>query len=73
MSVLGRVNYSFDSRYNASLTLRADGSSRFAKDHKWGWFPSAGFSWNIDKEKFIHLGKQVDFLQLRLSAGIVGN
>ena len=72
-SVLGRVNYSFDSRYNASLTLRADGSSRFAKDHKWGWFPSAGFSWNIDKEKFIHLGKQVDFLQLRLSAGIVGN
>ena len=72
-SVLGRVNYSFYSRYNASLTLRADGSSRFAKDHKWGWFPSAGFSWNIDKEKFIHLGKQVDFLQLRLSAGIVGN
>ena len=72
-SVLGRVNYSFDSRYNASLTLRADGSSRFAKDYKWGWFPSAGFSWNIDKEKFIHLGKQVDFLQLRLSAGIVGN
>lgn len=72
-SVLGRVNYSFDSRYNASLTLRADGSSRFAKDHKWGWFPSAGFSWNIDKEKFIHLGKQIDFLQLRLSAGIVGN
>lgn len=72
-SVLGRVNYSFDSRYNASLTLRADGSSRFAENHKWGWFPSAGFSWNIDKEKFIHLGKQVDYLQLRLSAGIVGN
>ena len=72
-SVLGRANYSYDSRYNASLTLRADGSSRFAQNHKWGWFPSAGFSWNIDKEKFIHLGKNVDFLQLRLSAGIVGN
>ena len=72
-SVLGRANYSYDSRYNASLTLRADGSSRFAKNHKWGWFPSAGFSWNIDKEKFIHFGKNVDFLQLRLSAGIVGN
>ena len=72
-SVLGRANYSYDSRYNASLTLRADGSSRFAKNHKWGWFPSAGFSWNIDKEKFIHFGKDVDFLQLRLSAGIVGN
>ena len=72
-SVLGRVNYSYDSRYNASLTLRADGSSRFAKNHKWGWFPSAGFSWNIDKEKFVHFGKNVDFLQLRLSAGVVGN
>ena len=72
-SVLGRANYSYDSRYNASLTLRADGSSRFAQNHKWGWFPSAGFSWNIDKEKFVHLGKDVDFLQLRLSAGIVGN
>lgn len=72
-SVLGRANYSYDSRYNASLTLRADGSSRFAKNHKWGWFPSAGFSWNIDKEKFVHFGKNVDFLQLRLSAGIVGN
>ena len=72
-SVLGRANYSYDSRYNVSLTLRADGSSRFAKNHKWGWFPSAGFSWNIDKEKFIHFGKDVDFLQLRLSAGIVGN
>ena len=72
-SVLGRLNYSYDSRYNASLTLRADGSSRFAKNHKWGWFPSAGFSWNIDKEKFVHFGKSVDFLQLRLSAGVVGN
>ena len=72
-SVLGRANYSYDSRYNASLTLRADGSSRFAKNHKWGWFPSAGFSWNIDKEKIVHFGKNVDFLQLRLSAGIVGN
>ena len=72
-SVLGRLNYSFDSRYNASLTLRADGSSRFAENHKWGWFPSVGLSWNIDKEKFVRLGKQVDFLQLRLSAGVVGN
>lgn len=72
-SWLGRINYSFDSRYNASLTLRADGSSRFAKNNKWGWFPSVGFSWNIDKEKWIHLGRQVDYLQLRLSGGAVGN
>lgn len=72
-SVLGRINYSFDSRYNASLTLRADGSSRFAENHKWGLFPSAGLSWNIDKEKFFSAGKVVDYLQLRLSVGTVGN
>ena len=72
-SVLGRVNYSFDSRYNASLTLRADGSSRFARNHKWGWFPSLGLSWNIDRERWLHLGKDVDFVQLRASVGVVGN
>ncbi len=72
-SVLGRVNYSFSNRYNASVTLRADGSSRFSKNHKWGWFPSIGLSWNLDKESWLHLGKWVDYLQLRLSAGVVGN
>ena len=72
-SWIGRVNYSYDSRYNVSLTLRADGSSRFAKDHRWGWFPSLGASWNIDREKWVHLGKQVDFIQLRASIGRVGN
>ena len=72
-SWLGRVNYSFDSRYNVSLTLRADGSSRFAKDHRWGWFPSLGLSWNVDRERWLHLGKNVDFIQLRASLGVVGN
>ena len=72
-SWIGRVNYSYDSRYNASLTLRADGSSRFAKDHRWGVFPSLGASWNIDREKWIHFGKKVDFIQLRASVGTVGN
>jgi len=72
-SWLGRVNYSFDSRYNASLTLRADGSSRFAADHRWGIFPSLGLSWNIDRERWLRLGKGVDFLQLRASVGTVGN
>ena len=72
-SVLGRVNYSFDSRYNASLTLRADGSSRFAENHRWGLFPSLGLSWNIDRERWLHLGKNVDFIQLRASIGTVGN
>ena len=72
-SWIGRLNYSYDSRYNVSLTLRADGSSRFAKDHRWGWFPSLGASWNIDREKWLHLSKKVDFIQLRASVGVVGN
>ncbi len=72
-SWLGRVNYSYDSRYNASLTLRADGSSRFAKNHRWGLFPSLGLSWNIDREKWLHLSKDIDFIQLRASLGTVGN
>lgn len=72
-SWLGRVNYSYGNRYNVSATLRADGSSRFASGHKWGYFPSIGASWNIDKEKFLKLGKNVDFLQLRASWGVVGN
>lgn len=72
-SWLGRVNYSYDSRYNATITFRADGSSRFAKGHQWGLFPSIGASWNLDKEKFLHLSKKVDFLQLRASWGVVGN
>ena len=72
-SWISRFNYSYDSRYNASLTLRADGSSRFAKDKRWGWFPSLGLSWNIDREKWLHLSKDVDFIQLRASVGVVGN
>ena len=72
-SVLGRINYSFDQRYNATVTLRADGSSRFAKGHQWGYFPSVGLSWNIDKEPFVHFGKGLSYLKLRFSAGTVGN
>ena len=72
-SWLARVNYSFDDRYNVTATLRADGSSRFAEDHRWGVFPSIGASWNLDQESWIHLSPKVDYLQLRLSAGVVGN
>lgn len=72
-SWIGRVNYSYAQKYNASVTLRADGSSRFAKNHRWGYFPSVGLSWNIDKEKAFHLGKDIDFLKLRASVGVVGN
>ena len=72
-SWIARVNYSYAQKYNASVTLRTDGSSRFAQNHRWGWFPSLGLSWNLDKEKFFHFGKNVDFLKLRASVGVVGN
>lgn len=72
-SVLGRINYSFLGRYNLTATLRADGSSRFAKDHKWGYFPSIGLSWNVSEESFLKNNKVINDLKLRGSLGTVGN
>ncbi|MDR1023369.1 MAG: TonB-dependent receptor, partial [Prevotellaceae bacterium] len=71
-SVLGRVNYSLLSRYNLTATLRADGSSRFPKDNHWGYFPSVGVSWNIDREPFLEGATFLSDLKLRGSAGQVG-
>ena len=72
-SLLGRLNYSYRDRYNLTATLRADGSSRFAEGHKWGYFPSVGLSWNVDKEEFLRDVKDIDGLKFRISAGTVGN
>jgi len=72
-SVLGRVSYSYRQRYNATATLRADGSSRFAKNHKWGYFPSLGFAWNANEEYFLKHNKVISQLKLRASVGTVGN
>lgn len=72
-SLIARVNYTLLDRYNATATFRADNSSRFAKNHRWGYFPSLGLSWNIDKEAFLRHAKQLDYLKLRLSGGLVGN
>jgi TonB-linked SusC/RagA family outer membrane protein len=71
-SVLGRVNYSLLDRYNFTATLRVDGSSRFPAGQRWGYFPSLGFSWNIDSEPFFRTST-VSSLKLRASAGQVGN
>ncbi|MDR3250169.1 MAG: TonB-dependent receptor [Tannerella sp.] len=73
-SFLGRVNYSLLERYNLTASFRADGSSRFAKGHRWGYFPSVGVSWNIDREPFFEGTKELlSQLKLRASAGKVGN
>ena len=72
-SIIARVNYTFLDRYNATATFRADNSSRFAANHRWGYFPSLGLSWNIDKERFLRRLRSIDYLKLRLSGGLVGN
>ncbi len=72
-SVIARVNYTLLDRYNATATFRADNSSRFAANHRWGYFPSLGLSWNIDKERFLRRLRTIDYLKLRISGGLVGN
>ncbi len=72
-SVLARVNYTLLDRYNLTATLRADGSSRFAANNKWGWFPSLGVAWNLEEERFLKGNPVIDELKLRSSIGTVGN
>lgn len=72
-SLLARVSYSLLDRYNATATFRADNSSRFASKHRWGYFPSLGLSWNIDKEGFLKGVYSIDYFKFRASAGLVGN
>jgi TonB-linked SusC/RagA family outer membrane protein len=72
-SWLARVNYSLLGRYNLTATFRADGSSRFAANKRWGYFPSIGLSWNINDEAFFNKESVVSALKLRASAGTVGN
>lgn len=70
-SWLGRLNYSYAEKYLFEATLRADASSRFAKGHRWGYFPSVSVGWNIAKEGFM-AGTPFDILKLRLSMGTSG-
>jgi TonB-linked SusC/RagA family outer membrane protein len=72
-SYLARFNYGFDNRYLLTLTARADGSSRFGKNNKWGTFPSAAVAWNVSNESFLKNVKQISALKLRFSAGVTGN
>jgi hypothetical protein len=74
-SWLGRVNYTYGKRYNASISFRADGPSRFLSVHnrQWGYFPSAGLSWNVNEESFLKGVKKLSHLKVRLSAGTTGN
>jgi iron complex outermembrane receptor protein len=72
VSFYGRINYSIASRYVFTFTARGDGSSKFAKPYRWGFFPSGAFAWNIAQEPFVKGFKAVSTLKLRLSAGMTG-
>lgn len=68
-----RLNYGYQGKYMATLTARADGSSRFAKGNRWGWFPSAALAWRASEESFLKGQEWLDNLKLRLSYGVTGN
>ena len=70
-SFFGRVNYSLNEKYLFTATVRADGSSRFGTNSKYGFFPSAAFAWKLSEEDFV--GENISTLKLRTSAGITGN
>ncbi|MCM4155795.1 TonB-dependent receptor [Gramella sp. AN32] len=72
VSFLGRLTYSYDSRYVLTLVGRQDGSSVFEKGNKYSFFPSAGIAWNIDEEDFMENVSAINRLKLRASFGKVG-
>ena len=72
LSFYGRLNYSYDSRYMITTTLRSDASSRFAKGNRWGLFPSVAFGWKISQEAFLRDSDILSDLKLRLSYGQTG-
>jgi TonB-linked SusC/RagA family outer membrane protein len=73
LSFFGRANYSVKNRYFLTATMRADGSSNFARGNRWGYFPSMAFAWRINKESFLQQVEWLNNLKLRVGYGIVGN
>lgn len=72
-SYLARVHYDYDSRYNFEASFRRDGSSRFAKESRWGNFWSVGANWNISSEEFMKEYSWINYMKLRADYGEVGN
>ncbi len=72
-SYFGRANYSLLDKYMFAATFRADGSSNFSPEHRWGYFPAASLAWRISQESFMKSIKSIDDLKLRVSYGEVGN
>jgi iron complex outermembrane receptor protein len=72
-SYFGRINYNLSEKYLATFTLRADGSSKFGKNNKYGYFPSAAFAWRISQENFMENVNAISNLKLRVGWGQTGN
>lgn len=73
MSYYARANYTYADKYYLTITARYDGSSKFAKDYRWGLFPSFSGAWNVTQEDFMQDQSIFDQLKLRVGYGIVGN
>lgn len=73
LSFFGRVNYDYKDRYLFTATYRADGSSKFLGDNKWGFFPAAAAAWKISGEEFMKNASWINLLKLRVSYGEAGN
>ncbi len=73
LSMLGRINYSYNNRYYLSASVRRDGSSRFGSNKKWGTFPAVSASWRISDESFMKGIKQLSDLKIRGGMGMTGN
>ncbi|MEQ9442939.1 MAG: TonB-dependent receptor [Cyclobacteriaceae bacterium] len=74
LSGLGRINYTYDNRYLFTVSFRADGSSVYTEGNKWGYFPSAAFSWRLSEEEFLNLDNTlISDLRLRTSWGRAGS
>ena len=73
LSGLGRINYSFNEKYLVTVSIRADGSSRFGASNKWGYFPSGALAWTVSNESFMANVNFINNLKLRASYGISGS
>lgn len=73
VSVVERFNYTYDNKYYLTVSVRQDGSSKFAPGNQWGTFPSCSAAWNVSEESFMKKLSAIDLLKVRVGYGIVGN
>lgn len=73
IAFFGRAIWNYQEKYLASVSLRRDGSTRFGKDHKWGWFPAASVGWRMSQEPWLKDVEWLSELKLRAGFGVTGN